>query len=161
MNELLPLILLFFGGFAVLTAALKSRARVTSPIAVVLALLEAISGIALMMAAFPGSGTGDLASASRTGIVTAVIVGLSSTVHLLKVRERSKAQEASEGSRLHLAVKYGIGRGQVYGEPLPEIDPDTDGEGQGDPDERPCRVPGMVAREGVVTRPATPSPNRS
>ena len=108
MNDLLPLILLFlFGGFAVLSAVLKSRARVTAPLGVVLAVLEGISGMALMVAALPMSGS--LETASRVGIATAVVVGVSSTVHLIKVRERSRAREASEGKRLLGAVKYGMG----------------------------------------------------
>ncbi len=131
MNEILPLIILFlFGGFAVFTAALKSRARVTAPLGVILALLEALSGIALMVAAFPSSGA--LESASRMGIVTAVMVGISSTVHVIKVRERSRALEASEGSRLHLAIKYGVGRGKVYGDPRPDFDMPENGDAPSD-----------------------------
>ncbi len=107
-NDLLPLILLFlFGGFAVLSAVLKSRARVTAPLGVALAVLEGISGMVLMGAAVPMSGS--LETASRVGIATALVVGISSTVHLVKVRERSRAREASEGKRLYGAIKYGIG----------------------------------------------------
>jgi hypothetical protein len=48
-NEFLPLILLFlFGGFAVLSAVLKARARVRVLLAVALAVLEGLSGMALM-----------------------------------------------------------------------------------------------------------------
>jgi hypothetical protein len=131
-NELIPLILLFlFGGFAVVTAALKARSRVTSPVAVVFTLLEAVSGVALMVVAFPGSE--NLAAASRMGMVAGVMVALSSTVHLVQVRARSRANEESEGHRLHLAVKYGVGRGKVYGEPVSDIDVDTKGDVQGDP----------------------------
>ena len=104
MRDLLPLILLFlFGVFAVLSAVLKSRARVTAFSGVALAVLEGVSGIALMVAALPGSGS--LEAASRMGIVTAVLVGISSLVHLMKVRDRSRAREASEGKRLYAAVK--------------------------------------------------------
>ncbi len=107
-NEFLPLILLFlFGGFAVLSAVLKARARVTALLGVALAVLEGLSGMALMAAALPTSGS--LETASRMGILTAVLVGVSSTVHLLKVRERNRAREASEGKRLYAAVKYGVG----------------------------------------------------
>ena len=78
-NQFLPLILLFiFGGFAVLSAVLKARARVTAFSDVVLAVLEGISGMALMAAALPTSGS--LESASQIGILTAVLVAVSSTV---------------------------------------------------------------------------------
>jgi hypothetical protein len=57
-NQFLPLILLFlFGGFAVLSAVLKARAHVTAFSDVVLAVLEGISGMALMAAALPTSGS--------------------------------------------------------------------------------------------------------
>ena len=136
MSEVLPLILLFlFGGFAVVTAALKSRARVTAPLGVILAVLEALSGIALMVAAFPGSGS--LESASRMGIVTAVMVGISSTVHLINVRAKGRARDESEGRRLHLAIKYGVGTGKVYDDPRPDLDMQENGDaprqtGEGD-----------------------------
>ena len=45
----------------------------------------------------------------------------------------SRAHETSEGRRLHLAVKYGVGRGKVYGEPLPDIDVNTNEDVQSDP----------------------------
>lgn len=116
MSDLLPLVLLFlFGGFAVLSAVLKSRARVTAPLGVALAVLEGLSGIALMAAAVPISGS--LETGSRMGVVTAVMVVLSSTVHLIKVRDRNRARDASEGRRLYAAVKYGIGG---HGEGGPE-----------------------------------------
>ncbi len=125
-NELIPLILLFlFGGFAVLTALLKTRARVTALLAVALAILEGLSGLALMAAALPTSGS--LEMASRVAIVTAVLVALSSTVHMLKVRGRSQARELSEGGRLYAAVKTGIHTsGLADGEdpvPAPAVDP--------------------------------------
>ena len=108
MRDLLPLILLFlFGGFAVLSAALKSRARVTALSGVALAVLEGVAGMALMAVALPGSGS--LETASRVGIVTAVLVATSSTVHLMKVRDRSRAREASEEKRLYAAIKYPMG----------------------------------------------------
>ena len=121
-NEFLPLILLFlFGGFAVLSAVLKVRARVMAIPAVALAVLEGISGMALMGAAMPTSGS--LESASRIGILTAVLVALSSTIHLLKVRERDRIREASEGKRLYAAVKYGIdGNPSPAADELPEAD---------------------------------------
>jgi len=103
-NEFLPLILLFlFGGFAVVSALLKTRARVTALLGVTLAVLEGLSGMALMAAALPMSGS--LETASRMGILTAAVVALSSTVHMLKVRDRSRAREASEGRRLYAAVR--------------------------------------------------------
>ena len=122
-NEFLPLILLFlFGGFAVLSAVLKARARVTALLAVALAVLEGLSGMALMAAALPMSGS--LETASRMAILTAAVVALSSTVHMLKVRERNRAREASEGKRLYAAVKYGIGDStSVTGDEPPEGDP--------------------------------------
>ena len=105
-NEFLPLILLFlFGGFAVLSAVLKVRARVTALLAVALAVLEGLSGMALMAAALPNSGS--LETASRMGILTAVVVAFSSTVHMIKVRDRRRTREASEGQRLYAAVKIG------------------------------------------------------
>ena len=108
MRDLLPLILLFlFGGFATLSAALKSRARVTALSGVALAVLEGVSGMALMAVALPGSGS--LETASRVGIVTALLVATSSTVHLMKVRDRSRAREASEEKRLYAAIKYRMG----------------------------------------------------
>ena len=107
-SDFLPLILLFlFGGFAVVSAVLKSRARVKAPVGIALAVLEGVSGVALMLAALPGSGS--LETASRAGIATALLVGVSSSVHLMKVRERSRAREASEGNRLYGAIKYGVG----------------------------------------------------
>ncbi len=125
-NEFLPLILLFlFGGFAVVSALLKARARVTALLGVTLAVLEGLSGMALMAAALPMSGS--LETASRMAILTAVVVGVSSTVHLLKVRERNRTREASEGKRLYAAVKYGIGeRPGVTGDEPSEPDASTD-----------------------------------
>ncbi len=127
-NEFLPLILLFlFGGFALLSAALKARARVTALLGIALAVLEGLSGMALMAAAVPTSGS--LESAARMGILTAVLVALSSTVHMLKVRERNRAREASEGKRLYAAIKSGIdGNPDVTGNGLSE------GEGPAEPD---------------------------
>jgi heme/copper-type cytochrome/quinol oxidase subunit 3 len=119
-NEFLPLILLFlFGGFAVLSAVLKARARLMALPAVALAVLEAISGMALMAAAVPTSGS--LESASRIGILTAVLVVVSSTVHMAKVRARSRVREESEGKRLYAALKYGIdGSPSTLADELPE-----------------------------------------
>ena len=125
-NEFLPLILLFlFGGFAVVSALLKAPARVTALLGVTLAVLEGLSGMALMAAALPMSGS--LETASRMAILTAAVVGVSSTVHLLKVRERNRAREASEGKRLYAAVKYGIGEHPgVNGDEPSEPDASTD-----------------------------------
>ena len=129
MNEVLPLILLFlFGGFAVLIAALKGRARITAPTAVTLAVLEAISGLALMVLAFPTSGT--LETAARMGVVTALMVGLSASVHLIHVRKKSRAREASEGRRLHYVLKFGIdAKGEVF-EPIAELDVEPYGDAE-------------------------------
>ena len=126
MREFIPLVLLFlFGGFAALSALLKSSAKVTAPLSVGLTVLEGISGMVLMGASLPMSGS--LETASRMGILTAAVVALSSTVHMLKVRERNRAREASEGKRLYAAVKYGIdgnpdvtGNGLSEGEDSPE-----------------------------------------
>ena len=90
-----------------MSALLKSRARVTAPLAVGLTVLEGISGMVLMGASLPGSGS--LETASRIGIATAVLVGISSTVHLTKVRERSRRREASEGKRLYAAIGHQTG----------------------------------------------------
>ncbi len=125
MSEFLPLVLLFlFGGFAAVSALLKSRARVTAPLGVGLTVLEGISGMVLMGASLPMSGS--LETASRIGIVTAVLVGISSTVHLMKVRERSRGRQASEGKRLHAALRYETGDNpSVTGEEPPELDDST------------------------------------
>ena len=110
MRDLLPLgLLFFFGGFAVLSAVLKSRAGVTTLLGVSLTVLEGISGMALMVSALGGAGS--LATASGVGIVTAVLVAFSSTVHLMKVRDRIRAREASEEKRLYAALKYPMGDG--------------------------------------------------
>ena len=107
MNEFLPLILLFlFGGFAVVTALLKVRARVRSPLGVILTLLEGISGLVLMGSALPGAGS--LGRASWIAIVVAGLVAVSSTVHLLTVRERSRIREGSTGKRLAAAIDYPV-----------------------------------------------------
>ena len=127
MNETIPLILLFlFGGFAIVSALLKVRLRLTALSSVILIMVEALSGVALMVAAFPTSGS--LETAARMGIITASIVGMSSLVHLFKVRGKIRAYEASEGRRLHLAVKYGVGRGKVYDEPAPHLDLGANGD---------------------------------
>ena len=106
-DDFLPLILLFlFGGFTVLSALLKTRARVKALLSVGLIVLEGLAGFALMAAALPTSGS--LESASRMGIVAAVLVAVSSTAHLIKVRERNRAREASEGKRLYASIRYGI-----------------------------------------------------
>ena len=105
-DDFLPLILLFlFGGFAVLSALLRTRARVKALVSIGLMVLERLAGFALMAAALPTSGS--LEAASRMGIIAAVLVALSSTVHLLKVRERNRAREASEGKRLYASIRYG------------------------------------------------------
>lgn len=109
MSSFLPLVLLFFGGFAAVSALLKSRARVTAPLAVGLTVLEGISGMVLMGASLPSSGS--LETASWIGILTAVLVGLSSAVHLVKVRKRSRNREASEGKRLYAAIQYETSHG--------------------------------------------------
>ncbi len=108
-DDFLPLILLFlFGGFAVLSALLKTRARVKAFLSIAFMLMEGFAGVALMATALPTSGS--LEAASRMGVIVALLVALSSTVHLVKVRERNRAREASEGKRLHASIKYGIGR---------------------------------------------------
>ena len=108
MRDLLPLgLLFFFGGFAVLSAVLKSRAGVTTLLGVSLTVLEGISGIALMVSVLLAAES--LVTASAVGIVTAVLVAFSSTVHLMKVRDRSRARQASEEKRLYTALKYPMG----------------------------------------------------
>ena len=129
-NQFLPLILLFiFGEFAVLSAVLKARARVTAFSDVVLAVLKGIFGMALMAAALPTSGS--LESAWRIGILTAVLVAVSSTVHMAKVRARSRAREESEGKRSYAALKYGSidGSPSILADTLPEADESTEGTG--------------------------------
>ena len=107
-----------------MSALLKSRARVTAPLAVGLTVLEGISGMVLMGASLPGSGS--LETASRIGIATAVLVGISSTVHLTKVRHRSRGREASEGKRLYAAIRYQTGDNpSVTGEEPSELDDPT------------------------------------
>ena len=61
----------------------------------------------LMGASLPTSGS--LETASRIGILTAVLVAVSSTVHSTKVRERSRRREASEGKRLYAAIGHQTG----------------------------------------------------
>ncbi len=124
-REFIPLVLLFlFGGFAALSALLKSRAKVTAPLSVGLTVLEGISGMVLMGASLPMSGS--LETASRVGIVAAVLVALSSTVHLMKVRQRGRAREVSEGKRLYAAVGYETGETtSVIGEELSGLDDST------------------------------------
>ena len=110
MSSFLPLVLLFlFGGFAAVSALLKSRTRVTAPLAVGLTVLEGISGMVLMGASLPGSGS--LETASQIGILTAVLVGISSMVHLMNVRKRSRFREVSEGKRLYAAIQYETSQG--------------------------------------------------
>ncbi len=107
-----------------MSALLKSRARVTAPLAVGLTVLEGISGMVLMGASLPGSGS--LETASRIGIATAVLVGISSTVHLTKVRGRSRGREASEGKRLYAAIRYQTGDNpSATGEEPSELDDST------------------------------------
>jgi len=102
MRDLLLLGLLFFlGGFAVSSAVLKSRAGVTTLLGVSLTVLEGISGIALMGSVLLAAGS--LATAS------AVLVAFSSTVHLMKVRDRNRVRQASEEKRLYTALKYPMG----------------------------------------------------
>ncbi len=134
MSEFLPLVLLFlFGGFAAVSALLKSRARVTAPLGVGLTVLEGISGMVLMGASLPASGS--LETASRIGILTAVLVAVSSTVHLIKVRERNRRREASEGKRLYAAIQYPTeGNPSVTGEePSEADDPTYQGDAGGQP----------------------------
>ncbi len=129
-NQFLPLILLFiFGEFAVLSAVLKARARVTAFSDVVLAVLKGIPGMELMAAALPTSGS--LESASRIGILTAVLVAVSSTVHMAKVRVRSRAREESEGKRSYAALKLREidGSPSILADTLPEADEPTEGTG--------------------------------
>ncbi len=134
MSEFLPLVLLFlFGGFAAVSALLKSRARLKAPLGVGLTVLEGISGMVLMGASLPMSGS--LETASRIGIVTAVLVGVSSAVHLVKIRDRGRDLEASEGKRLHAAIGYQTGDDpSVIGAEPSEVDDSTHPE---DADDRP------------------------
>ena len=77
-----------------------------------------------MGASLPTSGS--LETASRIGIVAAVLVAVSSTVHLLKVRERSRGRETSEGKRLYAAMQYQAeGNPSVTGEEPSEADDST------------------------------------
>ena len=101
------------------------RGRVTALLGIALTVLEGISGLALMVTALPGAGS--LARASGVGIVTAVLVATSSAVHLMKVRDRSRAREASEGKRLYVALKHPMGDSPsvIEGEPAGP-DPSTD-----------------------------------
>ena len=75
----------------------------------------------LMGASLPTSGS--LETASRIGIATAVLVAVSSTVHLMKVRERSRAREVSVGKRLYAAIGYQTGDNpSITGEEPSELD---------------------------------------
>ena len=116
MSDVGLLILLFvFGAFAVLSALLKARARITAPPAVVLAVLEGLAGLALMAFSRPTSGS--LTTASAAGIATAALVVFSSTVHLVHVRRRRRARDASQERRLYQSIKYGL---DAPGSALPE-----------------------------------------
>ena len=107
---------------------MKARARVTAFSDVVLAVLEGISEMALMAAALLTSVS--LESASRIRILTAVLVAVSSTVYMAKVRARSRAREESEGRRPYAALKYGIdGSPSILADTLPEADEPTEGTG--------------------------------
>ena len=118
MSDFGPLILLFlFGGFAVFSALVKFRARITAAVAVVFAVLEGLAGLALMTVSTPTSGS--LRTASAAGIATAVLVCISSTIHLVNVRKRRRARDASQEKRLYQSIKYGIG---ASGTPTPEGD---------------------------------------
>ena len=78
----------------------------------------------LMGASLPMSGS--LETASRIGIVTAVLVGISSAVHLMKIRDRGRDREASEGKRLHAAIGHQTGDNpSVTGAESPEVDDST------------------------------------
>ena len=131
-DDFIPLILLFlFGGFTVLSALLKTRARVKALLSVGLIVLEGLAGFALMAAALPTSGS--LEAASRMGIVAAVLVAVSSTAHLVKVRERNRAREGSEGKRLYASIRYGIDANSMLTEEEPsEPEAPVDLEGAND-----------------------------
>ncbi len=147
-NDFLPLILLFlFGGFAALSAVLKFRGGVTALSGVILAVLEGLSGLALMGTALPG--TGSLETASRVGILTAVLVGVSSTVHLIKVRERTRAREASEGKRLYAAIQFGLG--QSPGPPGDEPTQPDAGDGAADPGDESADARDSATDQGDAT----------
>ena len=92
----------------------------TAPLAVGLTVLEGISGMVLMGASLPPSGS--LETASWIGILTAVLVGLSSAVHLVKVRKRNRNREASEGKRLY-AKRAMAPRASKTGPPNPVPSP--------------------------------------
>ena len=126
---------------------LKARARLMALPAVVLAVLEGISGMVLMGAALPTSGS--LETASRMGILTAVLVALSSTIHMLKVRERNRIREASEGKRLYASIKYGIGESPSRPEDwLPEEAGLSETDGPQEADGREADGPGPQGADG-------------
>ncbi len=107
MSDVGLLILLFlFGAFAILSAVLKARARITAPAAVILAVLEGLAGLVLMAVSRPTSGS--LQTASAVGIATAALIAMSSTVHLVHVRNRRRARDASQERRLYQSIKYGV-----------------------------------------------------
>jgi len=57
-------------------------------------------------------------------------VAVSSTVHMAKVRARSRAREESGGKRPYAALKYGIdGSPSILADTLPEADEPTEGTG--------------------------------
>ena len=69
-----------------------------------------------------------IALAVIEGLSGMALVALSSTVHMLKVRERNRVREASEGKRLYAAIKYGIDYG-IDGNPSVTGDGLSEGEG--------------------------------
>ena len=128
MSDIGLLILLFlFGAFAILSAGLKARARITAPAAVILAVLEGLAGLVLMAVSRPTSGS--LQTASAVGIATAALIVMSSTVHLVHVRNRRRARDASQERRLYQSIKYGL---DAPGSAPPEVDlGGTAGTGEG------------------------------
>lgn len=113
MGEIPLRVLLFlFGGFAILWAFLKGRARArTGEGGSGLALVEFLVGAALLIVVVPA--VGSLRTAIGFGVATAVVVIVTTGLHALKTRELRRAREDSEGTRLYARVKFGVGEGDA------------------------------------------------
>ncbi len=108
----LRVLLFFFGGFAILSAFLKTRARArTGESGSGLALIELFFGAALLIVVMPA--VGSLRAAVGFGVATAGIVILTTGLHALKTRELRRAREESEGTRLYARIKFGVGEAEA------------------------------------------------
>ena len=113
MGEIPLRVLLFlFGGFAIVSALLKTRARARLQAGGSgVALIELFFGAALFVVAMPA--VGSLRMAVGFGAATAGVVVLTTVLHMLKTGELRRAREESEGERLYARVKFGVGEAET------------------------------------------------